>query len=353
MNKHLCSYTLEELKAWFVKAGEKTFRANQIFEWIYQKQAMSFEEMTNLSKELREKLKKAFLFPTLKLKEKEISADQETIKFLFELADGKFIEAVLINSFERRTVCVSSQVGCKGACKFCASGKKGFFRNLSSAEIIEQILFIENYLKEKITNVVFMGMGEPLDNLENVVKTIKMINDPKGLNLSQRRISISTVGLIDKINMLLQKELKVNLVLSLHAPNQQLREELIPYAKKNKLEELLKVMAKYAEKTSRDITFEYILIEGINDSEKDALELADKLERFDHFSVNLIPYNPILGEAGEDIVNKFKRPASQRVNKFKDVLEKKKIPVTQRYAKGGDIAASCGQLALRTPTAHK
>ena len=256
-----------------------------------------------------------------------------------------------------------------------------------------------------------MGMGEPLDNLENVIKTVKMINDPKGLNLSQRRISISTVGLIDKINILLQKDLKVNLVLSLHAPNQQLREELIPYAKNNNLEDLLKVMAKYAEKTSRDITFEYILIEGINDSEKEAFQLAEKLKGFQHFSVNLIPYNPIdqiisidqissfdtvinkkimhqkmiskklvaeskdhkniefisntesinnrkdghrnknlKGQAGKDGFSflDFKRPEKIRIKRFKDILLKKKIPVTQRYEKGSEIAAACGQLALRT-----
>ncbi|MFA5249959.1 MAG: 23S rRNA (adenine(2503)-C(2))-methyltransferase RlmN [Parachlamydiales bacterium] len=334
------SYTLADLQAFFLKNNEKPFRAAQIFEWIYQKNALSYGQMTNLSKDLRSFLEVSCPFPVLKLKEVQASQDGETVKFLFELADGLLVESVFIRSFERRTLCVSSQVGCRSACSFCASGRRGFFRSLKTAEIVEQLLLVQSHLKVKVSHVVFMGMGEPLDNLENVFQAIRVIHEPRGLNLSSRRISVSTVGLLEGIDRLLNFELKVNLVLSLHAASQKLREKLIPSAKANPLEALLEKMALYAEKTSRDITFEYILIDGCNSSEQAALELCFLLKPFKHFSVNLIPYNPVAGL-------ELKRPAVREVEAFETILLQHHLPVTRRYTKGDDIGAACGQLALR------
>jgi 23S rRNA (adenine2503-C2)-methyltransferase len=236
---------------------------------------------------------------------------------------------------------VSSQVGCKGACLFCASGKKGFVRDLNTAEIIEQVVQIDSFLKEKnerVNHVVFMGMGEPLDNYDNVMRAIRILIEPKGINISQRKITISTVGLIDKILQMLDESLKVNLTLSLHAPNQKIRSSIMPVAKKYPYDELLNVMEEYFEKTGRDITFEYILIDGINDQKIHARELREKIKA--HFNVNLIPYNQIEG------VN-LKRPQKEVVEEFKNELMSKGIKVTWRYTKGKDIAAACGQLAFQ------
>ncbi len=337
---YLYSFTLDELKTYLLQKNEKAFRADQIFDWLYLKKVSSFEEMKNLSKELKKNLQDLKFF-SLKLEKTLESEDGETYKFLWKLQDGNFIESVLILSRDRRTVCVSSQVGCKGACLFCASGKGGFVRNLNTAEIIEQVIHIDNFLKEKnerVTHVVFMGMGEPLDNFENVMKAIKILNEPKGLNISQRKITISTVGLAHNIEKLLEENLKVNLTLSLHAPNQQIRDEIMPMSKKYPFEKLLKVMDEYFESSGRDVTFEYILIDKINDQKIHAKELAEKLKA--HFNVNLIPYNPIEG------VN-LKRPKKETIEEFKNELEKKGIKVTWRYTKGKDIAAACGQLAFQ------
>lgn len=346
MEKHFCSYSLDELLSFCRKEAVEPFRARQLFEWVYQKKVLDFEKMSSLKKELRAKLKAEFLLPNLQLKKVLTSKDEETVKFLFELKDKSLIESVLIKSFDRRTVCISSQVGCKGGCLFCASGKNGFFRNLKTFEIIEQVLLIEDYLKENISNVVFMGMGEPLDNFDNVVKAIHILNHPLGMNISQRKISVSTVGLIEKIKLLLQKKLKVNLVLSLHAPNQETREKLIPFARANPFDELLHTVFEYAKKTSRDITFEYVLLENINDTQQAAFDLIKKLAGFRHFSINLICYNPLCSPAVAGDVP-LKKPHAFRILAFKQMLVKNGIAATQRYAKGADIAAACGQLALK------
>ena len=347
----LFSATKEQLEEFFERNSEKPFRAKQIFEWIYQKKAGSFDEMTNLSKDCRNLLKNEFQFSSLKLKNTVPSKDEETFKYLWELEDGNLIESVLILSGNRRTVCVSSQVGCKGGCVFCSSGRGGFIRNLKTSEIVEQVINIARILHQKderISNIVFMGMGEPLDNFDAVLSAIQIMNDEDGLNISQRKITISTVGLIDKISALLNSEknkfsLKVNLTLSLHASNQKIRESLLPFAKKNDFSELIDIMRDYYERTKRDITFEYILIEGVNDKIAHARELAKAIscgfrER-SHVNVNLIPYNITLGST-------LRRPKKEAVDAFFKELEREGIKVSQRYAKGSDIAAACGQLAF-------
>ncbi len=340
--KEICSLTLPELKQWMKDHGEQSFRAAQIFDWIYQKGAKSFDEMTNLSKESRTKLAGEFSFPVLKLLKTVESQDGETTKYLWELPDQKRVESVLIRSDERRTVCISCQVGCPARCAFCASGKEGLIRNLSVAEIVEQVLHIDRLLKplgERVCHLVFMGMGEPMENYDAVVKSIGIFNDPAGLCISQRRITVSTVGVVEGIKKLADEPYTVNLVLSLHAPNQHLRKKIIPYARKYPLEEILMAMEEYGRKTKRDITYEYTLLAGLNDQEEHADELAQLLEGR-QCTVNLIPYNPVDGL-------RLNRPEKEVIVAFRDRLEAAGINTTWRYTKGKDIAAACGQLALQ------
>lgn len=340
--KEICSLTLSELKDWMEENGEKPFRAPQVFDWIYTKDAPNFEAMTNLGKELRTKLAEGFSFPILQLIRILESEDKETIKFLWELPDKKRVESVLILSGDRRTVCISCQVGCPARCAFCASGRQGLLRNLSPAEIVEQVLHINRFLKpkgERVSHLVYMGMGEPMENYEAVVKSIEIFHEPEGLNISQRRITVSTVGVVEGIHRLAKEELKVNLVLSLHAPNQHIRKKIIPYARKYPLEEILMAMDEYTRQTKRDITYEYTLLAGINDHTKHARELS-KLLSGKQCTVNLIPYNPIEGL-------QLERPEKEVIEDFRSVLEDAGINTTWRYTKGKDIAAACGQLALQ------
>ena len=338
----LLGLTETELKAHIEKMGEKSFRASQIINWIYEKGAKNWDEMTDLPKAFRQKLSEYFQLFSLKLVKTEDSVDRETTKFLWQLSDGKFVESVLIRAPGRRTVCVSSQVGCPARCAFCASGKKGLLRNLSSAEIVEQVVHIDRFLKEKqerVCHVVFMGMGEPFENYENVIKTIHLLNSPKGLNISQRRMTVSTVGLVEQIKRFAEEDLSVNLVLSLHAPNQRIRQKIIPYARKYAIEDLLSAMLFFAQKTRRDITYEYTLLADINDQKEHAEELAI-LVKGHPCTVNLIPYNPIEGLL-------LKRPPSEAIELFREILLDAGINTTWRYTKGKDIAAACGQLALK------
>jgi len=340
--QEICSLSLEELKNWMGQNGEKPFRAAQIIDWIYVKGAPSFDAMTNLSKEFRAKLASQLAFPVIKQVHTVVSEDGETIKFLWELPDGKKVESVLILSGDRRTVCISCQVGCPARCAFCASGKEGLMRNLSPAEIVEQVLHINAFLKEKgerVSHLVFMGMGEPLENYEAVTKAIAIFHLSEGLNISQRRITVSTVGVVEGIQRLSQEELKVNLVLSLHAPNQHIRKKIIPYARRYPLEEILLAMDRYSKETKRDITYEYTLLAGINDHVEHAKELA-RLLTGKQCTVNLIPYNPVLG------LN-LRRPEKDKIELFRETLETAGINTTWRYTKGKDIAAACGQLALQ------
>jgi 23S rRNA (adenine2503-C2)-methyltransferase len=345
---NFCELTYVELAAWLKTQGEKEFHARQLFNWVYEKHVTDWEQMTNLSKELRQKLSKMLRLPLLELVRIQPSSDLETYKFLWKLSDGKLVESVLILSGERRTVCVSSQVGCPAKCAFCASGKQGFFRNLRPAEISEQVLHINNWLAERgerVSHVVYMGMGEPLKNYDSVVNSIRWLSDPNILNISQRRITVSTVGIVEGIKRLSLEDLKVNLVLSLHAPNQRIRIKIIPYARKYPLDDILQAMDEYSAKTKRDITFEYTLIEGINDHPDHAQELAHLLKG-KQCTVNLIPYNPVMGI-------KLKRPSKKSIKMFRSVLFGCKVVNTCRYTKGDDIAAACGQLALHENQTQK
>lgn len=332
----------KEWLTWLRDQGEKEFHARQILDWIFQKGVLSWQSMSNLGKQLREKLDNQIRLSTLELVRITESTDLETYKFLWRLLDGQLIESVLICSGSRRTVCVSSQVGCPARCAFCASGQQGFFRNLRPGEIIEQILRINQWLankEERVSHVVYMGMGEPLKNYESVVKTIHLLSHPEFLNISQRRITVSTVGIVEGIRRLSMEGLKVNLVLSLHAPNQHIRKKIIPYARKYPLEEILSAMDEYSDKTKRDITYEYVLLEGINDHPDHAMELGHLLKG-KQCAVNLIPYNPIQGV-------KLRRPAKKAIKDFRSVLFGLNIVNTCRYTKGVDIGAACGQLALQ------
>lgn len=344
---NFCDLTYAELVEWLETHEEKKFHARQLFEWVYRKAVLDWDSMSNLSKVLREKLKKGLHLPSLQFVRVVPSTDMETYKFLWKLNDGNLVESVLICSGDRRTVCVSSQVGCPAKCAFCASGKLGFFRNLRPGEIIEQILHINQWLKQKderVSHIVYMGMGEPLKNYEAVIKSIKMISHEDTLHISQRRITVSTVGIVDGIKRLSQEDLKVNLVLSLHAPNQHVRIKIIPYARKYPLEDILSAMDEYSTKTKRDITYEYTLIAGINDHPDHALELAHLLKG-KQCTVNLIPYNPIPN-------TNLQRPDKKAIKEFRSVLYGCKIVNTCRYTKGDDIAAACGQLAMQNQPAQ-
>lgn len=339
---NFCDLTYVELIEWLEAHEEKKFHARQLFDWVYKKMVLDWDMMSNLSKELRQKLKKGLRLPTLQLVRVVPSTDLETYKFLWKLGDGNLVESVLICSDERRTVCVSSQVGCPAKCAFCASGKQGFFRNLRPGEIVEQILQINNWLKQKderVSHIVYMGMGEPLKNYEAVLQSIRLISHEDTFNISQRRITVSTVGIVEGIKRLAAEDLKVNLVLSLHAPNQHIRMKIIPYARKYPLEDILSAMDEYSAKTKRDITYEYTLIAGINDHPDHALELAHLLKG-KQCTVNLIPYNPVPNV-------RLQRPDKKSIKDFRSVLYGCKIVNTCRYTKGDDIAAACGQLALQ------
>ncbi len=336
------SLSLEELTRLIAEEGEKPFRAKQIFHWIYEKKVCDWDQMTDLNKTLRSKLKERFSLSSIQQRSVEASKDGETIKFLWELSDGKLVESVLICSKERRTVCVSSQVGCPARCAFCASGKEGLLRNLSAAEIFEQVYQIDLYLHskgERVSHVVFMGMGEPFENYEMVLKAIHLLNDPMRLHISQRRITVSTVGVVEGIRRFMKENLNVSLVLSLHAPNQHIRKKIIPYSRKYPLEDILSAMVAFSKESGRDITYEYTLIEGINDRPEHAEELA-LLLKGQQCTVNLIPYNPVPGLH-------LRRPEKESIEEFRRILTSYEIVTTWRYTKGKDIAAACGQLALK------
>ena len=338
----LSSMNLAELKSFLAFMGEKEFHASQIIDWVYKKGVLDYDKMTNLSQALREKLASKLKLTTLELVKTTESKDMETVKFLWKLPQGDLIESVLISSGDRRTVCISSQVGCPAKCAFCASGKQGFFRNLTPGEIADQVLQINVWLaakNERVSHLVYMGMGEPLKNYEAVTKSIRLLTDENLLNLSERRITVSTVGIVDGIKRLADEGLKVNLVLSLHAPNQHIRIKIIPYARKYPLEDIMEAMDEYSKKTKRDITYEYILLAGINDHPDHAQELAHLLKG-KQCTVNLIPYNPVIGI-------RLQRPMHHVIKQFRTVLFGCKIVNTCRYTKGDDIAAACGQLALQ------
>ena len=331
----LAGMTLSELEDLMAQMGATKFRAKQIHNWIYAKSVSSIDEMTNLSKDFREQLKQVASVTESKIKVKQVSSDG-TLKYLIEYPDGECVETVLMR-FDNRanlTACVSSQVGCAVNCSFCATGKGGFKRNLTYQEIIEQVLSIQRDTGLKVTNVVFMGQGEPLLNLNNVLKALEIFNND--FQIGARRITISTSGIIPGIKRLAEMNLQSTLAISLHAPNHKLRAELMPIENKYPIDELKNALISYVEKTGRRIPVEYILIHGFNDTPEVAKELAVLLRGI-KCNINLIPYNSV-------IENDYKKPSNNDIMKFKYLLEHSGKKVTVRLERGADIDAACGQL---------
>ena len=330
------SLNLAELKELLQDLGDKPFRAKQIYEWLHVKLAVDFDDMTNLSRQLREQLKSSCEITNLKMVDKLVSKEGETTKFLFRLQDGRVLESVLMKYHHGNSVCISSQVGCKMGCKFCASTIGGFERNLTVSEMLDQIYRIQSISGERVSNVVVMGTGEPLDNYDNLVKFVRILTDENGLNISQRNITVSTCGLIDKIKALAEEELQITLALSLHAPNDEVRKQLMPIAERFDIESAIKACVYYYEKTGRRITFEYSLVEGVNDLPAHAVELAGRIKGL-NCHINLIPVNPIKERS-------YRQSEGKNIQNFKNILEKYRINVTIRREMGTDIDAACGQL---------
>ena len=333
--KNIKDYTLEELKQEMQNIQEKPFRAEQIFKWIYEEKVKTFDDMTNLSLQLREKLKENYTMCNYDILRKQEAKDG-TKKYLFDVGDGNAIETVLMSYHHGYSICVSSQIGCKMGCKFCASTGINFIRSLSSGEIVEQIIAVEQDENIRISNVVFMGIGEPLDNYDNVVKAIRIINHPKGLNIGARHISVSTSGLVPNIYRLAEENIQCTLSISLHATNNQKRSEMMPVNNAYPIEKLLQACKDYIAKTNRRISFEYALAKDNNDNLEDAIELV-KLLKGMLCHVNLIPINKI--ENG-----KYSKSSNENIIRFRDFLNDHGIVATIRRELGSDIDAACGQL---------
>lgn len=335
--RNIYDLTIKELEDYFVSINEKPFRAVQVYEGLYKKRYNSFDDMTNISKNLREKLKSDFSFYKIKLIIKQEGRD--VYKYLFELEDGNKIETVLMLHNYGISICVSSQVGCNMSCAFCESGRLKKVRNLEAYEIVEQLLIIEEDIKKRITHVVVMGIGEPFDNYDNVMRFVKIINCGKGIDIGSRHITISTCGVIPGIKKFMKEDGQVNLAISLHAPNDELRTKLMPINKAYHLQELMDVIKEYIATTNRRVTFEYIMLEDINDSEENAKELVKLLKGINCY-VNLIPYNET-----ENIG--FKRTKEWKILKFYDILKSNKINTTIRKEFGSSVDAACGQLRAK------
>ena len=333
--KNIKDYNLEELKKELQSMDEKTFRAEQIFKWLYQEKVRSFDEMTNLSLDLRNKLKQNYTICNYNILKKQESKDG-TIKYLFDVLDGNAIETVLMSYHHGYSICVSSQIGCKMGCKFCASTGINFIRSLTSGEIVEQIIAVEQDQNIRISNVVFMGIGEPLDNYDNVVNAIHIINNPKGLNIGARHISVSTSGLVPKIYQLADENIQCTLSISLHATNNEKRSGMMPVNNAYPIEELIQACKDYIAKTNRRISFEYALAKDSNDNLDDAKELV-KLLKGMLCHVNLIPINKI--ENGQ-----YSKSTNENIMKFRDYLNDHGIVATISRELGSDIDAACGQL---------
>mgnify|MGYP003291236027 FL=1 len=334
--KDLKSLNLEQLTEELLSIGEKKFRAKQVYSWIHEKLVDSFDEMTNLSKDLREKLKENYTLNSLDAVAVQTSKIDGTQKYLFRLQDGHVVESVLMRYHHGNSVCISSQVGCLMGCRFCASTIGGKVRDLAPSEMLGQIYKIQKLSQERVHNVVVMGTGEPLDNYENLVQFIKMLTDENGLNISQRNLTVSTCGIVPKIRQLAEEKFQMTLALSLHATTQEKRKQLMPIANKYDLKEVLDACHYYYEQTGRRITFEYSLVGGVNDTKQDAEELTKLIGKFP-CHVNLIPVNPIKERD-------FVQPNKQECQAFRNKLEKNGINVTIRREMGRDIDGACGQL---------
>lgn len=334
--KDIKSLNLTELQKEIESLGDKPFRAKQIYEWIHRKLADDFDEMTNISKSLQEQLERNYELVSLEVIETQVSKIDGTSKFLFGLSDGNIIESVLMKYKHGNSVCISSQVGCKMGCRFCASTLGGLERNLTASEMLDQIYKIQKYTKERISNIVVMGTGEPLDNYENFLQFIKLVSGEEGLHISQRNITVSTCGIVPKIKELAHEKLQITLALSLHASNDEKRKALMPIANRYSLEEVLSACEYYFKETGRRITFEYSLVGGINDTDSDATELIHILKHR-NCHINLIPVNPIKER-------EFVQSQKKVIENFKNKLEKNGINVTIRREMGRDIDGACGQL---------
>ena len=326
--------TREDLEKYFLSINSKKFHADQLFDWLYVKRVKSFDEVTNIKKEVLEEIKKNYILNNIKIV--NVEKDQDVHKYLFELNDGEHIEAVLMFHDYGTSVCISSQVGCNMGCKFCESGRRKKVRNLEVSEMVLQILLIEEELGSRISHVVVMGIGEPFDNYDNLIKFFRIINDPKGISIGARHITVSTCGIVPKILEFSDLDMQINLAISLHAPNDELRNKIMPINKAYPLKELMDALKIYLKKTNRRLTFEYILLKDVNDSEDCALELV-KLVKGLNCYINLIPYN-------ETNNIDFKRTNTIQIMRFYDILKKNSIGVTIRKEFGGKISAACGQL---------
>ena len=332
--RNIYDLTLKELENYFISINDKKFRAVQVYDFLYKKRVKSIDEMTNIGNNIKERLKNDFDMFKIKLVLKQ--SDKDVSKYLFELSDGGRIESVLMYHDYGISICVSSQIGCNMGCAFCESGRLKKVRNLEAYEIVEQILLIEEDIGKRISHVVVMGIGEPFDNYDNVMRFIKIINEGKGIDIGSRHITVSTCGIIPGIEKFMNEEGQVNLAISLHAPNNEIRDKIMKINKVYKIEELMKVIREYIKKTNRRVTFEYILLENVNDSNECAYELARLLKGINCY-VNLIPYNET-----ENIG--FKRTKNAQIMKFYDILKKSSINVTVRREFGGKVDAACGQL---------
>lgn len=326
--------TKEELENYFLDHNDKKFRATQLFSWLYQKKVKSYAEITDIKKETLSMLEKDL--PLKRVEKVNVERDKDVNKYLFELSDKEHIEAVLMRHDYGNSICVSSQVGCNMGCKFCESGRRKKVRNLTAGEIVSQVLEVEEDINERITHVVLMGIGEPFDNYEEIIKFIKIINDPKGLAIGSRHITVSTSGIIPKIEEFKNLNFQVNLAISLHAPNDKLRTSIMPINKAYPLEKLIKSVKEYVSKTNRRVTFEYIMLKNVNDTEECAKELSNLLKNINCY-VNLIPYNET-----ENI--EYERSNMFQIMKFYDILKKNNVNVTIRREFGSKISAACGQL---------
>lgn len=330
------SLTFDELNSEITSIGLPKFRTGQIYSWLHEKGVDSFDEMSNLSKDLRQKLSEKYFIPSVKIEDKYVSKIDDTVKYLFKLYDGEYVEAVIMKYKYGYTICISSQVGCKMGCKFCASTLAGFKRNLLPAEMESQLHIAQKDLNIRISHIVLMGIGEPLDNYDNVIKFIKTVNNDKGLNISMRDITLSTCGVVPKMYDLANEQMPITLTLSLHAPNDKIRSSMMPVNDKWGVDEAIAACKNYAEKTGRRVSFEYTLINGVNDTEECAKELASKLAGM-LCHVNLIPVNDV-EERGNV------RSTDKSIKNFCETLYSLGINATIRRTLGSDINASCGQL---------
>ena len=336
MNKDIKSMTLSELKEEMLLIGEKGFKATQIYSWLHKHGAETFDEMTNISKDLREKLKNNYDIYNCSIEKKLVSVYDDTVKYLFRLNDGELIESVVMKYKYGYTICVSSQVGCKMGCKFCASGIAGFVRNLAPSEILSQVYKAQKDLDIRISHIVMMGVGEPLDNFDNVLKFLTLVSDENGINIGMRNISLSTCGVVTGIYKLMEEKLQLTLSISLHAPDDETRSKTMPVNDKWNIDELLKACKDYIKVTNRRISFEYAMISGVNDSDECARKLGMKLKGM-LCHVNLIPVNSVKERS-------YTKSSKERMESFIKILNKYGINATVRRTLGSDINASCGQL---------